>query len=276
MPKRFNVTGACIPEYHYMVDISEKLEQIQTLVDSGAYFTMNRARQYGKTTTLNALKHKLDKNYCVFSISFEGMEQEVFATAESFCIRLFGLLYDALRFGETSGISEEIKTELQHLAGSTDVRIDLRIFTDLVIRMCKTADKPVILMIDEVDQAASELIFTAFLGVLRDMYLKRPGRPAFRSVILAGVHDIINIRHKLRPEEEHTMNSPWNIASDFLVDMSLSFEGIHKMLRDYEADCHTGMNTEEIAALLYDYTSGYPFLVSRICQLIDERLFENG
>jgi hypothetical protein len=28
----------------------------------------------------------------------------------------------------------------------------------------------------------------------------------------------------------------------------------------------------EIAALIYDYTSGYPFLVSRICKLVDERL----
>lgn len=28
--------------------------------------------------------------------------------------------------------------------------------------------------------------------------------------------------------------------------------------------------------MLYDYTSGYPFLVSRICKLIDERVVGNG
>lgn len=43
MAKRFNVTGSCLPEYHYMVDISEKLKKIQMLVDSGEYFTINRA-----------------------------------------------------------------------------------------------------------------------------------------------------------------------------------------------------------------------------------------
>jgi len=32
------------------------------------------------------------------------------------------------------------------------------------------------------------------------------------------------------------------------------------------------MDIKEIAKLLYEYTSGYPFLVSRICKLIDEKI----
>ena len=32
------------------------------------------------------------------------------------------------------------------------------------------------------------------------------------------------------------------------------------------------MNLDELAELLESYTSGYPFLVSRICQLIDEEV----
>lgn len=57
MAKYFNVTGICIPEKHYMVDISATVRMItETLVDRGAYFTINRARQYGKTTTLYLLE----------------------------------------------------------------------------------------------------------------------------------------------------------------------------------------------------------------------------
>ena len=41
------------------------------------------------------------------------------------------------------------------------------------------------------------------------------------------------------------------------------------MLDDYEKDHQTGMNTEEIAVLIRENTNGYPFLVSRMCQLID-------
>ena len=38
------------------------------------------------------------------------------------------------------------------------------------------------------------------------------------------------------------------------------------------ADYHTGMNRAQVAGLIYDYTSGYPYLVSRICKLIDEKI----
>ena len=48
MNKIFNVSADCKPNLHYMVDISEKLGKIKTMVDKGNYFTINRARQYGK------------------------------------------------------------------------------------------------------------------------------------------------------------------------------------------------------------------------------------
>ena len=47
--KVFNTTGLCVPEKHYMVDLTERLVQIKAMVDAGKYFTINRARQYGKT-----------------------------------------------------------------------------------------------------------------------------------------------------------------------------------------------------------------------------------
>ena len=50
--KRFNTTGLCVPHKHYMVDISDKLAMIKELIDMECYFTINCARQYGKTTTL--------------------------------------------------------------------------------------------------------------------------------------------------------------------------------------------------------------------------------
>ena len=54
--------------------------------------------------------------------------------------------------------------------------------------------------------------------------------------------------------------------------MSLSEEGIKGMLCEYEDDHDTGMDTAGIAHLVHDYTNGYPFLVSRICQLLDTRV----
>ncbi|MEO0041856.1 MAG: hypothetical protein RL329_1304, partial [Bacteroidota bacterium] len=38
MSKEFNVTGKCLPNQHYMADISQKLESILQLVEKGQYF----------------------------------------------------------------------------------------------------------------------------------------------------------------------------------------------------------------------------------------------
>ena len=46
--RHFNTTAVCITSKHYMVDLSERVREIKKLVDAGKYFTINRARQYGK------------------------------------------------------------------------------------------------------------------------------------------------------------------------------------------------------------------------------------
>ena len=53
MKKRFNTTGSCNPEWHYMVDTSAKLAKIEEYIDDGLYFTINRARQFGKPVTFD-------------------------------------------------------------------------------------------------------------------------------------------------------------------------------------------------------------------------------
>ncbi|MGL4911833.1 MAG: hypothetical protein ACRC3Y_05300 [Romboutsia sp.] len=82
--KRFNTTGLCIPNKHYMVNIDNKLKSIIKLVQKECYFVINRPRQYGKTTTLNRLEQILKSRYQVISLDFEGLGK-VFETEEKFC-----------------------------------------------------------------------------------------------------------------------------------------------------------------------------------------------
>ena len=142
--------------------------------------------------------------------------------------------------------------------------------------LCRNMPKDIVLMVDEVDSAANNQVFIDFLAQLRGYYIQRDDKPTFRSVILAGVYDIKNVKRKLVLKNEHMVNSPWNIAADFLVDMSFSIQDIQGMLTTYEADVETGMDIEEISGLIYDYTSGYPYLVSRVCKLIDERISQDS
>jgi hypothetical protein len=86
MAKRFNITGTCFPDRHYMADTSSKLAETMELVDSGAYFIINRPRQYGKTTTLYAMADILRKSgdYIVLNTSFEGIGDLFFSEEKIF------------------------------------------------------------------------------------------------------------------------------------------------------------------------------------------------
>ena len=267
--KRFNTTGTCRPNEHYMVDIAERLEIIRKMVAQGNYFCINRGRQYGKTTTLEALTVTLASEYTVFKLSFEGASPESFASLPiTYAYFLKSLLFNA-RLGLTP-LDDAALQILEKAVDGKDRLADLD-FAYTIPMLCKANSKPIVILIDEVDQASNYESFLLFLGVLRKMFLNRASLPTFQSVILAGVYDIKNLKLKMRPEEQHQYNSPWNIAVPFDVDMSLSADGIKGMLDEYEADHHRGLNTEEVASWVREYTGGYPFLVSRLCQQMDEQ-----
>ena len=272
MGKRFNTTGLCKPDQHYMVDISDRLDEIESMVSQGDYFAVNRGRQYGKTTMLSLLRKRLEGEYAVFFISFEGIGEEAFADSDSMFRTFCGLLYDVIDYGEISEIPDTVAALLLKKMENRERKMMFRDLSNLISTICKIITKPVILMIDEVDQAGNYKAFIEFLGMLREKYLKRDTRDTFQSVILAGVYDIKNLKLKIRTEGEHQYNSPWNIAVNTDVNMAFQTDDIMGMLMEYESERETGMNLYEIAGLLFDYTDGYPFLVSRLCQIMDERL----
>ena len=270
--KEFNVTGQCIPTEHYMVDISGKISQIKELIDKGRYFTINRARQYGKTTTLYELRRHLSDEYTVVQISFQGFDDDSFESSENFCDVFVKSIATALKF------STAAKEYIEKWEDAT-VK-DFNALGKHITKMCE--EKKIVLLVDEVDRTSNNRVFLKFLDMLRSKFLARNAGDdyTFHSVILAGVYDIKNIKLKMMSEGLHTptaiedkiYNSPWNIAVSFKVDMSFSPDEISTMLKAYESDRNTGMDITAIAEEIHSYTSGYPFLVSRVCQCIDEEL----
>ncbi len=262
------MTGICIPEQNYMVDISSRLDVIVSdYIEEGKYFTINCARQYGKTTTLYLLEQRLKQQYTVIQLSFEAADD------------LFVSLY-ALAAGLQRKISRILKMQqvspvlLEKWDAILSEQFPLDDLNERITELCSNSDKKIILIVDEVDKSSDNQIFLSFLGLLRNKYLEQLKKNdcTFASVILAGVYNIKNLKIKLHPDQELKYNSPWNIAADFKVNMNFMPDEIAAMLQEYEADHHTGMDISVISRLIYDYTSGYPYLVSRICQLADEDL----
>lgn len=270
MRRKFNTDGYCDPEFNYMVDLSGRLKEIKAMVDEEKYFVINRARQYGKTTTLNALAAYLGEEYDVINLDFQGISYADFKTEQSF---VAAFSRQVLMCAEN--VPENVRVELEAYALGTMKEATLSVLFFSLQRLCMQAKKKTVLIIDEVDSAANNQVFIDFLAQLRFYYMQRRKKRTFQSVILAGVCDVRNIRRKIRSDEEHGQNSPWNIAADFDINMSFTKEDIDGMLKEYEADYQTGMNTDEIATLIFDYTAGYPFLVSRLCKVMDEKI-EDG
>ena len=163
--REFNVTGLCIPSKHYMADISNKISQIVAMVEKGQYFTINRARQYGKTTTIRQLeKILLENGYQVARISFEGVGDTPFENEENFCQNIINQISKAINRTNAEyakvWINDSVKTFIE--------------LSSFLNKVCK--DKKVVLIIDETDKTSNNLVFLRFIGMLRDKYLERDNR----------------------------------------------------------------------------------------------------
>ncbi|MGL5353989.1 MAG: AAA family ATPase [Clostridium sp.] len=267
MAKRFNTTGVCVPKNNYMANIDNKLEKIEKLIENNNYFTINKPRQYGKTTTLFLLNKRLQNKYLVIKISFEGIGDYIFTNEKVFSEEILGVFADSL---EIRNIEKSKK--LRELGKGL---ISLKDVSKAISKFIINCDKEVILIIDEVDKSSNNQLFLSFLGILRNKFLlaKEDEDTTFKSVILAGLYDIKNLKLKLRSKDEEKYNSPWNIAVNFKVDMSLNITEIESMLVEYSKCNNLDMDTNNLALRLEYYTSGYPFLVSRLCQIVDEETY---
>ena len=272
MSKRFNDTGLCIPEKHYMADTSSKLTAILTLIEEGSYFAINRPQQYGKTTIAHLLGLELINraDYLALELSFEGIGDVIFEQEATFCTGFINLLIKELTYLK----EDTLKNYLQDIKPQIT---DIAELSESITWICEHTPKKVVLIIDEIDKSSNNQLFLSFLGLLRDKYLRRNrGRDSsFQSVILIGVHDIKTLKLKITGDATGKLNSPWNIAVDFPVDMGFSVEEIRPMLADYVEERGIKMDTTVIAEKIHYYTSGYPFLVSKICKIIDETILPN-
>ena len=100
MKKHFNIAGTCYQEEHYMMDYSKKLAGIIEWIENKKYFTINRPRQYGKTTMLNILVNTLTEkeDYVPLHLNFHGIDSKFYASDEAFAKRIIHFLADEIEF----------------------------------------------------------------------------------------------------------------------------------------------------------------------------------
>ena len=237
---------------------------------AGEYITLKRPHQYGQTTMLLILEHMLQDTCYVISLSFDKASENNFASERAFA----GYLMHEIGKGmHMAGCPKELIELWQGRScyGEPWEKSPFHFLSEKISQVCAASDRPIVLMIDEVDESLGYDVPRRFLGILRNLYLARQaGNGAtFLSVILAGVADVRNLKDRIRPGGEQRLYSPWNIAAEFSVDMSFSAEEIAGMLQEYEADHQTGMDVSAVSQEIRRLTSGYPYIVSWLCNWLD-------
>ncbi|MCD8022328.1 MAG: hypothetical protein LUF30_04920, partial [Lachnospiraceae bacterium] len=118
-----------------MVDISDRLEQItREYILPGKYFTMNRARQFGKTTTLYMLEESLKAKFLVLSLSFEAAD-EYFFSMWSLAAGISMDIADCLRRQDTE------ETLICDWEKSVSKELPIRDLSARITRLCKNSEK---------------------------------------------------------------------------------------------------------------------------------------
>ncbi|MBQ3970148.1 MAG: 9-O-acetyl-N-acetylneuraminate esterase, partial [Clostridia bacterium] len=133
------------------------------------------------------------------SLDFQGIGNASFETEKKFVKAFCRKLKREIRYGLI--VPEDVSERIGEFLSRKEDAAELDELFDMLYDWCFESDKEIVFIIDEVDSATNNQVFLDFLAQLRDGYLKRQsGRvTTFKSIILAGVTDIKNIKRKIRP-----------------------------------------------------------------------------
>jgi hypothetical protein len=260
MARFFNTAGPVNPAKHYSLSPLSRLEieELIQLIDQEKYFVLHAPRQTGKTSVLLALMEKLNREgqYTCLYINVEAAQamRENVETAMHVIVNELGMA--AEHYLKSTALTQ-IGQDAMKVNGAAYSALNL-----VLSRWCREADKPIVLLIDEIDSLVGDSLISV-LRQLRAGYTSRPS--AFpQSVILCGVRDVRDYRlHSADGKEVITGGSAFNIKAKSLCLGNFSPEDIRTLYEQHSQE--SGQLFEErVYELAWEYTRGQPWLVNAL------------
>ena len=255
----FNTAGPVKPEIHYCIPPLERfsLTDVMLLIAQQKYFVLHAPRQVGKTSYLLALVEHLNRTggyraaYCNFEIG-QSARNDVEAAMPA----LLGAVASGAEIYANDSFPRSIRQQCWQDEGPHGA------LTALLMRWTQQSDKPLVLMIDEIDALVGDTLI-AVLRQLRAGYTQRP--EAFpQSIILCGVRDVRDYRiHTGDGKEIITGGSAFNIKAESLRMGDFDKTEVFSLLRQHTAE--TGQEfTAEALELVWQLSLGQPWLVNAL------------
>ncbi|MEA1911534.1 MAG: AAA-like domain-containing protein [Spirochaetota bacterium] len=266
MKRIFNIAGPCFQTDHYMLPASERLEEIDGLIDDKQFFVIHAARQSGKTTLLLDMVNKLNASgeYYALYCSLETVQG----------------IDDAEK-----GVPAIIKTIRKSVYYSTTFRDHVFFkgedFSDwenglerAFIDFSASLDKPLVIFFDEADCLSNSTLIS-FLRQLRSGYVNRGTIPFIHSLALVGMRDIRDYKAHIRDGRETLGSaSPFNIVTESLTLRNFKRDEVESLLSQH-TDSTDQIFSKKVMDSVYHYTQGQPWLVNAVAREIVVKILGN-
>ena len=262
----FNTTGPVDPREHYCIPPLERLdlEHVLRLIRQRRYFVLHAPRQTGKTSTLLALRDRLNvENECRCVYVNVEIGQSARADVAAGMRALLSALAREAHHALADPFLAGVWAGILDSAGPHDA------LGEALSRWAASNPTPLVLLVDEIDTLIGDTLI-AVLRQLRAGYHHRRPKSFPQSVILCGVRDVRDYRiHSAAEGALVTGGSAFNVkaASLRLGDFS---EADTRALVAQHAD-ETGRTwTPEALALIWRLTRGQPWLVNALAAEITD------
>ena len=255
--RKFNTTGPCFPDEHYMLPALDRLPGIRELVAGGNYFVIHAPRQTGKTTALQALVREINAKGEMFAIY---CTLETLQNAKD--VQLANKVVRELIVGNASRTPSFPRGARLPPApvDAGQVMLSIRsVLTDI----CDLVAKPVAVFFDEADCLVGDVLIS-FLRQLRDGYVNRKEIPFPKSVALVGMLDVRDYKAQVRPDGESLGQiRPFNIIAEDMLIPNFTEPDIRALYAQHTAE--TGqVFADGVVGEVWRLTRGQPWLVNAI------------
>ncbi len=257
--KTFQIHGPVIPSENYFVERREAMAEFISRIERGRYIVIFAPRQTGKTSFFRQAIDKLseDDSYIPILLNFEVYAD---VTPEMFYqdVQMF-LSMQLIR--KLKEISQRNFSEIETFIKDCVIENHLSYGKFFMELSEKLPDKKIVIIIDEFD-GIPKTELRNFLHILRRTY-HSVGKKAIHSVGIVGVKSVSQLDY------DRTV-SPFNIQDEFKLK-NFTRGQVRELLAQYTSEVGQAFDNEAIQ-LIHEKTSGQPFLVNRLSQILTEEM----
>jgi len=263
--RKFNTTGPCFPDEHYMLPALDRLPGIRKLVADGNYFVVHAPRQTGKTTALKALAREINEKGDMFAIycTLETIQSCVGNNEKA----MHGIRHLVLKNAEVIRELAPLVDEIIDHKPSKEVST---VVMDVLQDLCVKASKPIAVFFDEADCLVGDVL-NLFFRQLHDGYVNRKEIPFLKSVALVGMMDVRGYKAQIGSDGESLDQiSPFNIIHKDMLIPNFSESDIRALYAQHTIE--TGqVFADGVVEEVWRLTHGQPWLVNAIaCECVEE------